>query len=377
MVSVSGSTGWNPLEPITMIIGSPTGGVQAPTMMAPSQTYSGSLNIQVNHRDSLNLSESRTEGKEVTTTIYKRLSDGEYVTLGSGDNTMVLVNDNDRKLFFSVQPLEGSGLYISPSMMTNYEVNPRVIDYDYLDVTQDGLGEWVFTFDITDLSGHYPQTYPVISLFSMTYDEGKMMLTSPSDIKVGIGSSINNIKWELEVPENKAVAINRVELILDSGDSSLINDRVSWIKIPYFDNLEFPEMDQTVMQGKIIYKFKIGTSLAQAGYVSTEHGSDPRHDMTVRLGTSLEKDEEIGVTLKVTAITPDQSYYTVSDKVILIASSEVIPTSKQILDLAGKLLDDELDKVSWYVTMDCNQVDGGTDCTTVTKMNNYTTTRGN
>ncbi len=366
MVSVSGSTGWNPLEPITMIVGNPvaSGGVQAPTYSVPYQPYTGVLDIQVLHRDGLDLTKTREEGEEVRTTFYKRISDEEFVTLTSGDHFAINVSRDD-KLYFTLEPLRESGLYVSPLKMSDRNLNPRIIDFDYVDITKDGIYEWLFVVDITELPVNPSQVAPKITLFTLTYDEGQMALSSPSDIKVGEGSSINNIKWELEVPQNQAVAINQVELIFDSGDSSLVNDRISWIKIPYFDNLEFPEMDQTVLQGKLIYKFKIGTSLAQAGYVSTEHNADPRHDMTVRLGTNLEKDDELGVTLKVTAITPDQSYYTISDKVILTAKKNAI--QQEVI-----YEEEELDKLVWSVTMNCEIVDGGKDCVTTTVLNNYT-----
>lgn len=353
MVSVSGSTGWNPLEPITMVIGNPvaSGGVQAPTRPAEDvrYDYTGVLDIQVLHRDALDLTKTREEGEEVRTTFYRKISDGEFVTLKSGDHFAINVN-RDKKLYFTLEPLRESGLYVSPLKMADNNLNPRIIDFDYQDITKDGLNEWIFVLDITDLPIHPAKVAPKITLFTLTYDEGQMALSSPSDIKVGVGSSINNIKWELEVPQNQAVAINQVELIFDSGDSSLVNDRVSWIKIPYFDNLELPEMDQTVLLGKIIYKFKIGTSLAQAGYISTEKDEDPRHDMTVRLGTYLEENDELGVTLKVTAITPEEKYYTVSDKVILTAKKN--PNRQEILDLAQEMALEQLEEINWTPIME-------------------------
>ncbi len=311
-------------QSISLITGYPKSdmgvGSIAPTMVIP-QTYSGSLNIQVQHRDTLDLSKERIEGKEVSTTFYKRLSDGRFVTLGSGDNSMVPVIDSDRILYFTVHPLKGNDLYISPNMMTHSEVNPRVLDLEYLDVTGDNIPEWIFAFDITGLPTHFPQSYPIISLFSMTYDEGEMILNSPSDFEVLAGSSLNNIKWELYVPEKKAVAVNRVELIIDDPDSSKISLKDSWIKIPQIDNLELTEMDQMMTSNEMIYSYEFGKDLSGTDYVSTQHNSDPSHDMTVRLHTYLEEGDELGVTLKVTSISPDQGYSTISDTVRLIPTS--------------------------------------------------------
>jgi len=321
-------------QSISLITGYPKSnmgvGSIAPTM-GISQTYSGSLNIQMHHRDSLDVSEDRLEGKEVVTTFYKRLSDGRYVTLGSGNDAMVIVEGRDKKLYFTIHPLKGNDLFISPNMIAHTEINPRVLDFEYLDVTGDNIPEWIFTFDITGLPHQPYMTYPIIALFSMTYDEGEMVLNSPSDFEVYAGSSLNNIKWELYVPEKKAVAVNKVELIIDDPDSSKISLKDSWVKIPQIDNLELTEMDQMMTSNKMIYSYEFGKDLSGTDYVSTQRNSNPSHDMTVRLHTYLEEGDELGVTLKVTSISPDQGYTTVSDTV------KLIPTS------GG----DEIEEISW------------------------------
>jgi hypothetical protein len=364
VVSISGSMNVNPLDQFTLIIGQ-GGGIQIPTgggmsgsiapTYAPPQTYTGQLNIQVNHRDSLDGSEDRTEGTEIITTYYKKVAEGNYVTLGSGDNIMLFVSE-DEKLYFTVQALQGSELYISPIRMSDYNLNPRIIDFDYLDVTHDGIGEWMFTVDITGLPTMYPQTNPTISLFSLSYDEGSMLLNSPSDFKVYHENSINNIRWEIEIPPEKAVAINKVELIFDTTDSSVINEKSSWVKIPYISCCELTQMDKTITTNTIIYSFEIGSDLANADYISTESNADPSHDMTVRIHTYLEEGDELGVTLRIRAITTDQTFYSVSDKVTLIATSEEnIPSRQEILDLTQEMALEQLEEIIWTPTLECEE----------------------
>lgn len=352
VVSISGSMNVNPLDSVSLIVGNPIGGGStAPVQYAvPSQAYSGELNIQVNHRDSLDGSEFRTEGTDLITTFYKKVSDGNFVTLGSGDNSMIYVNEG-KKIYFTVQPLRGSELYISPMRMSDYNLNPRIIDFDFKDVTHDGIGEWLFTVDITGLDSRFDQTYPIISLFTLSYDEGSMSLNSPSDFDVYPNNSINNIRWEIEVPPEQAVAINKVELIFDTTDSAIINEGNSWIRIPYIDNLELTEMDKTITTNSMIYSFEIGSDLANADYISTESNADPSHDMTARIHVYLEEGDELGVTLKIRAITTEESFYSISDKVTLIATSEKIPSEQEILDLAQEMALEQLEEIIWDTSM--------------------------
>ncbi len=329
IVSISGSMNVNPLDSVKLIVGNPIsiiqsptgGGVSAPTVPYHSPPYRGQLDIEIQHRDSLDLTEDRTEGEDLLTTFYKKLNDGRYVTMGSGDFSAVHVN-SDNLLYFTVQPLRGSDLYVSPMRMADNNLNPRIIHFDYVDVTQDGISEWIFAVDISGLpmpiSG---MGAPRITLFTLSYDEGNMFLNSPSDFKVYHENSINNIRWEIEIPPEQAVAINKVELIFDTTDSAIINEGNSWIRIPYIDNLELTEMDKTITANSMIYSFEIGSDLANADYISTEANADPSHDMTARIHVYLEEGDELGVTLKIRAITTEESFYSISDKVTLIATS--------------------------------------------------------
>lgn len=328
VVSISGSMNVNPLDPISLIVGNPIsliqtptgGGVSAPTVPYNSPSYRGQLDIEIQHRDSLDLTEDRTEGEDLLTTFYKKLDDGRYVTMGSGDFSALHVNSNDL-LYFTVQPIRGSDLYVSPMRMADNNLNPRIIDFDYVDVTQDGIREWIFAVDISGLPIPIAgMGAPHITLFTLSYDEGNMFLNSPSDFEVYPNNSINNIRWELDVPPEQAVAINRVQLIFDTTDSSLINEKSSSIKVPYIKNCcELPDMDKIILADKIIYRFQLGNTLGFANYLSTDSNADPSHDMTARIHTYLEEGDELSVTLEVSAITPDESFYTISDKVTLIS----------------------------------------------------------
>ena len=357
IVSISGSMNVNPLDSVKLIVGNPIsliqsptgGGVSAPTVPYHSPPYRGQLDIEIQHRDSLDLTEDRTEGEDLLTTFYKRLDDGRYVTMGSGDFSAVHIN-TDNLLYFTVQPLRGSDLYVSPMRMADNNLNPRIIDFDYVDVTQDGISEWIFAVDISGLpipiSG---MGAPRITLFTLSYDEGNMFLNSPSDFEVYPNNSINNIRWELDVPPEQAVAINRVQLIFDTTDTSLINEKNSWIKVPYIDNLELQEMDKIMLVDKIIYRFQLGNTLGFANYLSTDSNADPSHDMTARIHTFLEEGDELGITLEISAITPDESFYTVSDKVNLISTSEKIPSEQEILDLAQEMTLEQLEEINWIL----------------------------
>src|SRR3990172_4197068 len=170
-ISYIGGTGQNLSGlPFTLINPSHSGSVGVSVPMQPyRQNYEGMLEIQIYHRDSLDMSKSRTEGTDLSTTFYKRLEDGRFVTMGSGDITGLIVNNNN-ELYFTVTPMEGRNLYISPSKMADHNLNPRVINFNYDDITQDGKREWIFALDISNLSiPHAGQTAPTIAIYTMSY----------------------------------------------------------------------------------------------------------------------------------------------------------------------------------------------------------------
>lgn len=319
-------------------------GTYAP-MQAPR--YIGSVDIEISHRNALDTTEARVEGKDLVTTFYKKLSNDQYMLMGSGDFKGLHVNDYT--LFFTVES-NSSSLYVSPMHTADTNLNPRILSFDFFDIDNDHESEWVFEYDITGISK--VQNAPSFAIYTMSIDEGQGLLTSPSDIDIYPNNSINNINWELIIPEEKGIAISRVSIIFDKTDSSLFNEQNSYIRVPYIDNLELYEMNKIVKSSEIVYSYEFDKDLGNSGYIFTNRNEFDHHDMSARIHTYLSESKNLGVTLEVRFINPDRSYSIISDKVNLHATFEADPKAKKV-----EYLDDRTEFTTATVNYYINSTD--------------------
>lgn len=307
------------------------------------QIYTGILDIEISHRDALNMANPREEGKDLVTKFYKKTSNG-YMLMGSGDFKGLHVNDYT--LFFTVEP-NSTDIYVSPSHTADWKLNPRIQDFDFFDIDNDGHSEWVFEFDISGVAN--PIEHPSFAIYTMSVDEGKAMLTSPSDIDIYPNNSISNINWELIVPEKKGTAIGKVSIILDKTDYSLLDELNSYIKVPYIDNLKLKDMYKVVTPSEIIYSYEFDNDLGNSGYIFTGRNENDHHDIPVRINTNVPESRNLGVTLEVKLINPDSSSTTISDKVNLHATFGADPNTQK-LDYEFELdTNFKSAKINWYV----------------------------
>lgn len=334
--------------------GSVGGGSSMPPQIGtvPKQEYRGSLGVSINHRDALDITETREEGSDIITTYYKQSVNGQYYPLAFGDDE-VIVLDGVNQVYISVEPVNGSNIFIAPRQIA--EANPRIYDFEFFDIDQDSFQEWVFKVDLLDLPiDTMGDRIPKINFISLSFDEGKeSRLSSPADID-HFGSTW--IKWELIVPEETVLVVSAVRIDVETTDDNLINEAQSFIQVPFMGQIQFSDMNVVHFAKKTSYVYDIGKDIGGSNYITTKINGDTKHEIPVHIVTSKMfggLDENLDVTLILTIASPDQKFSDIQDTVTLIPSQV------------------DLEDITIKESIRCTDVDENnewTNCETITKV---------
>lgn len=308
--------------PAFNLIGSPVGGgISMPPQIGtvPAQEYTGSLGVSIKHLDALDITEPREEGKDIITTYYKKSNNGQFYPLGFGDDEVIIL-DGVTQVYISVEPVNGSNFFIAPVQIV--DANPRIYDFEFFNIDQDGFQEWVFKVDLLDLPMPIMgDSIPNLNFISLSFDDGKeSRLSSPSDID-HFGSTW--IKWELIVPEETVLVVSAVRIDIESSDDNLINEAQSFIQVPFMGQLQFSDMHVVHFAKKTSYVYDIGKDIGGSNYIPTKINADTNHEIPVHIVTSKMfggLDENLDVTLILTIASPDQKFSDIKDTVTLIPS---------------------------------------------------------
>jgi len=328
VVAVLIGFGTGAISPQSLNIGQPAGqgGMQVPPAQAPStgQEFAGQLTVNIVHRDALDNAEARTEGVNLATTYYKSFDSVNFFTIGSGTgNTITIDSTQDSILFLTVVVPAGQAFFVAPSSTADQNLNPRIIDFGFMDVNNDGTREWWFKVDLRDMPDPVAgQTASTLSLFINSYDDGVSTLNSPANISgVGTASGVQNfIRWEQSVQQETADPVYEYTINIDNEATEKWDRGLSTLEIPNVGLVALSDFDEQLQTSDTLYRWKVGTTatLDNANYVTTAQNGNAVKPIPFKFVTNLASTDTLVVTLTLKSLTSAQGTVSVSDSVSVI-----------------------------------------------------------
>ena len=325
VVAVLIGFGTGAISPQSLNIGQPAGngGVQVPPAGVPSvgNEFAGQLTVNVVHRNALDNAEARVEGTNLVTTYYKSFDGVNFFTIGSGTgNTISIDSAQDSILYATSTVPSGQDFFVAPSSTADQNLNPRIIDFGFMDVNNDGSREWWFKIDLRDMPNPVAgQTASTLSLFINSYDYGASTLNAPANITgVGTASGVQNfIRWEQSVAQKSADPVYEYTISIDNASEEKWDRGQTNLDIPNIGLVSLTEFDEQIQTSSILYRFKVGTTatLDNANYVTTAQNGNTVHPIPMKFVTNLAGADDLGVTLTLKSLTPSQGTVSVSDTV--------------------------------------------------------------
>jgi hypothetical protein len=328
VVAVLIGFGTGAISPQSLNIGQPAGqgGMQVPPAQQPStgQEFAGQLTVNVVHRDALDNAEARTEGTNLVTTYYKSFDAVNFFTIGSGTgNTITIDSAQDSILYATVTVPSGQAFFVAPSSTADQNLNPRIIDFGFMDVNNDGTREWWFKMDLRDMPAPVAgQTASTLSLFVNSYDDGVSTLNAPANITaIGTASGVQNfIRWEQTVAQETVDPVYEYTINVDNENTEKWDRGQSNLDIPNIGMVALTDFDEQLQTSDTLYRFKVGATatLDNANYVTTAQNGNAVHPIAMKFVTNLATADNLAVTLTLKSLTSAQGTVSVSDIVNLL-----------------------------------------------------------
>ena len=296
---------------------------QVPPAGVPStgQEFAGQLVVNVVHRDALDNAESRTEGVNLATTYYKAFDAVNFFTIGSGSGNQITIDaTQDSILYATVVVPSGQAFFVAPSSTADQNLNPRIIDFGFMDVNNDGTREWWFKIDLRDMPDPIAgQVASTLSLFINSYDDGVSTLNSPANITgVGQSSGVQNfIRWEQSVAQETADPVYEYTVNIDTENTEKWDRGLTTLEIPNVGLISLSDFDEQLQTSDTLYRWKVGTTatLDNANYVTTAQNGNSVKPIPLKFVTNLANADDLAVTLTLKSLTSAQGTVSVSDTV--------------------------------------------------------------
>ena len=323
------------INPQTLQIGQSNqggGGQQvAPVQQIPTSgsSFVGQLLWGVVHRDALDNAEARTEGTNVVTTPYKSTDGITYSALGvtsvTAGNTVPLTIDSSMNsvMYVGVQVPSGQSFFVAPTATSDRTLNSRILDFDFKDVTNDGVKEWIFKLDLKNMPQPVAgQTGSTLVMYILSYDTSASTLNAPTDISaVGITAGVQTfIRWEQSVVAEKADAVYEYEVKVNTTDTARFDRGNTILSIPNIGDISLSDFVESQDGTNTIYKYTLGASLKKANFVTTPQNGNTVHPIPLKYVSNFSvAGQEQLITLTLRSITASQGTSTVLDQIKLSA----------------------------------------------------------
>jgi len=220
--------------------------------------------------------------------------------------------------------------FVAPSSTADPNLNPRIIDFGFMDVNNDGTREWWFKVDLRDSPAPIAgQTASTLSLFINSYNDGVSTLNAPTDI-FNLGSdagTVTFIRWEQTVAQETADPVYEytIQIVKTSGagGTEFWDVGQSTLDIPNIGLVSLGDFDEQILSSTdVLYRWKVGTTatLDNSNYVTTAQNGNAVHPIPFKIVTSLQdnaQNDNLLVTLTLKSLTSSQGTVSVSDSVVL------------------------------------------------------------
>ncbi len=317
----------------SLTIGQPAGngGIQQPPAGLPSTgtEFTGQLTVVVEHRDALDNQETRDEGIDLRTDYYKSMNGVTFSSLGTGSGvTLTIDSEMDSTLYATSVVLDP--FFVAPSSTADPNLNPRIIDFGFMDINNDGVREWWFKIDLRDIPIPVAgQTASTLALFINSYNDGVSTLNSPANI-LNIGNTVNTVtfvRWEQTVAQETADPVFeytiRIVKVTGAGGTEFWDLGQSTLEIPNIGIVSLADFDeQILLSTDTLYRWKVGdtATLDNANYVTTSQNGNEVKPIPLKIVLSLQdngQNDNLDVTLTLKSLTSSQGTTSVSDTVRL------------------------------------------------------------
>jgi len=310
------------IDPQTLNIGSSSsggGGQQTPPSTTPStgSDFAGQLTITIVHRDALDNSETRIEGTNIVSTYYKSFDEVTYNTIGSGSgNTHTIDTAMNSMLYVATSVPSAQAFFIAPSATADRNLNPRIIDFTFKDVTADGQKEWVFKVDLHDMPPPVAgQVASSITLYINSYDDGATTLNSPADTR-SVGETAGQltwVRWEQTVGAETADPVYEYEIRMNTTTTSLWDRGTTVLQIPNIGSVSLSDFAESQDGTNTFYKYTLGSTLKDANYVTTPQNGNTIHPIPLKVSTNFSTDDGLQIRLTIRSMTSSQGTASVND----------------------------------------------------------------
>ncbi len=315
------------IDPSSLTLGRDQGGVQEPPTQPTPTTgtiFTGQLLIGVTHRDALDNSESRTEGTNITTVFYKSNDAVVFNSIGTASttagNTQAVTVDAGMNsvVWVSPQVQSGQAYFIAPNAISDPNLNPRVLDFLFVDVTADGQKEWIFKIDLRDMPAPVAgQTGSTFFFNILSYDDGASTLSAPADI-TGVGTTAGTqtfIRWEQTVGQETSDPVYEYEIQINGTDTAKWDRGRSILSAPNLGDLSLSDFAESQDGTNTTYKFTLGSTLEKANYVTTPQNGNAVHPIPFKIVTNFASADVFTIQLTLRSMTSAQGTASVSDTV--------------------------------------------------------------
>jgi len=289
-------------------------GMQTPpaSVLTPTgDDFAGQLSTVVNARNQLDNAQERVEGTNQVTTWYDSPDERQWNTLGTGNDIITITRSMNSIVYSGVQIPAGQNFYVSASGTADPSLNPRIIDFGFDDLTNDGIREFWFKWDLTDLprpiAGQDSSTLPA-KINTYTYD-GALALTNPTGNVTGVGTGSGQnvfLRVKQNLSETTASAQFKYTLVFDNTDDGKWDTGLSTVTIPNLGTVSLDNFDKTRTSISTIYEWTEGNLLIDANFVTVGQNANTELDNTLKIVTNLATSDELVITYTIDEKTPSQ-----------------------------------------------------------------------
>ncbi len=289
-------------------------GMQTPpaSVLTPTGAeFVGQLEPVINARNQLDNAQQRVEGTNQVTTWYSSPDERQWFTLGTGNDIITIDRTMNSIVYSGVQIPAGQLFYVSASGTADPNLNPRIIDFGFDDLTNDGIREFWFKWDLTDLpipvAGQSSSTLPA-KINTYTYD-GALALTNPTGNVTGVGTGSGQnvfLRVKQTITETTASAQFKYELRIDNTDTGKWDTGLSTVNLPNLGAVNLDRFEETRTSSETIYEWKEGNLLSDANFVSVGQNSNTELDNTIKLVVNLATNDVLVITYLISEKTPSQ-----------------------------------------------------------------------
>jgi hypothetical protein len=261
----------------------------------------GMFEVQTKAYDSADPATSRTVGTNLNVYWYK-FTLGKWklavTQAASGTTYLDMKAEDNGYVWVAIDIPTNQAYYIDYKKILE---DPYVVGYQYVDVDDDGVREFVFQYDMRNHA--IPSSgYPVVVFYAylITYDSSFTGLNNLSN-STGIGTTTTTktYEWYLSFSAvKKGVAIYKVEFKVGTTDETKV--RLKKLQIPGLGYLDVSQFQKSFTGSDIRWTYTFSTSFDGANYlVRSAQDTLNKFYMTCEVEYTLSSGDDIRIDLTV------------------------------------------------------------------------------